>query len=460
MLPMHTRPIVVVSNRGPRSFRMTDRGVVPGAPAGGLARGLRPLVEQTGGTWIACAVSEADRAAAQLADPDPDLDLRLLDVDPGIYGPAYDTIANGTLWFAHHGLWDLPRRPRFDAQWHSAWSAYEELNQVVADAVVESAPDGAVLLVQDYHFALVGQLVSDRRGDLDTIHFSHTPFGGPEALSVLPRSAAQSYLRGMAAHAACGFHTERWRQRFEHSCAEYDITPPSTFVSPLPPDCDGIVELAASPDCDDRLVRLNDRVGDRQLILTSGRLELSKNLQRGLFAYEALLAERPDLHDRVVFAAFVYPSREGLVDYQAYRQECEGTAARINQRFGTEHWEPVWFDTDDDLPRSVAGLRRYDVLLINPIRDGLNLVAFEGPLVNEVDGVVALSTEAGASDQLSGVALDVHPFDISDTARAIAAGLDMDRAARSSRARDARAVARSRTIDDWFADQLAALGVG
>ena len=454
---MESRPIVVVSNRGPRSFRLTDDGVEPGAPAGGLARGLRPLIERTGGMWIACAVSDADRAAARLDDPDPGIDLRLLDIDPAIYGPAYDTIANGTLWFAHHGLWDLPRRPRFDAAWHQAWAAYEAFNERVADAVAQYAPEGAAVLVQDYHFALVGQMVAERRPDLAAVHFSHTPFGGPESIGVVPRAAAETYLRGMAAHAACGFHTHRWRRRFEQSCTDFGVVPPPTYVSPLPPDIDGITELAGAPACDERVRRIREAVGDRRLILTSGRLELSKNLQRGLLAYEALLAERRDLHDRVVFAAFVYPSREGLVDYQAYRQECEGTAARINQRFGTAGWSPVWFDTDDDLPRSIAGLRLYDVLLINPVRDGLNLVAFEGPLVNEADGVVVLSTEAGASEQLRDIALDVHPFDLVDTTAAIATALDMDPDQRAQRSTRARAIARSRTIDDWFDAQLAPL---
>lgn len=451
---MESRPVVVVSNRGPSSFRLVDGEVVPGAPAGGLARGLRPMVARTGGTWIACAVSEADRAAAAVALPDPDLDLRLLAIDPAIYGPAYDTIANGTLWFAHHGLWDLPRRPRFDAAWHQAWNAYRRCNEQVAQATIDAAPRDAVVLVQDYHFALVAPWVAERRPDLSLVHFSHTPFGGPESLAVLPADARQQYLEGMASHAACGFHTERWGRRFEQSCQEYGIEPPPTFVSPLPPDLEGIPALAASPECDAKFAELETRLDGKRLILTSGRLELSKNVQRALFAYEELLIRRPELRGEVVFAAFVYPSREGLVDYQAYRQECEGTAARINSRFGTDEWTPVWFDTDDDLPRSVAGLRSYDALVINPIRDGLNLVAFEGPLVNERDGVVVLSTEAGAHDQLAEAVESVQPFDINDTAAALARALDMAPDQRAARASQLRTIATTRTVDDWFADQL------
>ncbi|MDG2113183.1 MAG: trehalose-6-phosphate synthase, partial [Actinomycetota bacterium] len=334
---------------------------------------------------------------------------------------------------------------------------YEVLNYEVAMAVADAAPLNAVVLVQDYHFALVAADLADRRPDLDLVHFSHTPFGGPEALSVLPTDAAQKYLRGMGAHAACGFHTERWRRRFEQSCDEFGIDTPPTFVSPLPPDIEGIESLAGSEQCEERLTDLAATLGGRSLVLTSGRLELSKNLQRAMFGFEELLVRRPDLKGEVVFAAFVYPSREGLVDYQAYRQECEGTAERINQRFGTTDWTPVWFDTDDDLPRSIAGLRMYDVLLINPIRDGLNLVAFEGPLVNERSGVLALSIEAGAAELLAEAAITLHPFDINDTAAALAAALDMSADERRSQATRLRSISLARGITDWYEAQLNAL---
>ena len=455
---MESRPVVVVSNRGPSSFVLDDDRVRPGSPSGGLARGLRPLVAATGGTWFACAVSEADRAAALLPRPDPDIDLRLLAVDPVVYGPAYDTIANGTLWFLHHSLWDLPRRPRFDAQWHRAWHAYEILNTTMAEQIVASAPANAVVLVQDYHFALMAPELVDRRPDLDLVHFSHTPFAGPESITVLPTGPAATYLSGMAAYGACGFHTERWRRRFLQSCEELGVAAPRTFVSPLPPDAAGIRELAESTAGTDNLAALEERLADRRLVLTSGRLELSKNLQRAMFAFEELLVRRPDLRGDVVFAAFVYASRESLVEYQSYRQECEGTAQRINARFATPDWQPIWFETDDNLPRSIAGLRRYDVLLINPIRDGLNLVAFEGPLVNERDGVVALSRETGAAALLENAALLLHPFDIDNTASVIARALDLNHDDRTRRAKQLVAISERRSVTDWLNDQLNALG--
>src|SRR5205823_6830960 len=140
---------------------------------------------------------------------------------------------------------------------------------------------------------------------------------------------------------------------------------------------------------------------------------------------DELLRARPEFVGNVVFAALVYPSREELPEYLAYRQEVEAMARRINDEWGTTDWTPIHLDTSDFFPRSVAALRRYDVLLVNPIRDGLNLVAKEGAIVNERDGVLALSREAGVYDVLRDHVLTVNPFDVSGTADVLAAALEM-----------------------------------
>jgi trehalose 6-phosphate synthase len=158
----------------------------------------------------------------------------------------------------------------------------------------------------------------------------------------------------------------------------------------------------------------------------------------------------------VVFGAFVYPSREGLAEYLAYRQEVEGLINRINASWGTPDWTPILYDPRDDFPRSVAALRRFDALLVNPVRDGLNLVAKEGMLVNERDGVLALSRESGAWDELGGHALEVHPFDVAATADTLHAALSMPAEARASHAGALRALAAARGPRDWLADLLAA----
>jgi trehalose 6-phosphate synthase len=216
--------------------------------------------------------------------------------------------------------------------------------------------------------------------------------------------------------------------------------------------------VAGGAACEAGLASLAETVGDRRLVVRVDRIEPSKNLLRGFHAFDLLLREHPEWRGRVVFAAFVYPSREVLPEYLAYRQETEALAAYVNATWGTSDWTPILLDTTDDFPRSVAGLRRYDVLLVNPVRDGLNLVAKEGPVVNERDGVLVLSREAGVFEELGDDALVINPFDVAATADALHAALTMPAEQRRSRLAGLQAAARRRGPGDWFDDQIRAAG--
>ena len=257
------------------------------------------------------------------------------------------------------------------------------------------------MLVQDYHLALIGTWLAQQRKDLRAVHFTHIPFCDPAALRILPTDVAEELLVGMASHSSCGFHASRWADAFEACCGDVLGWKPSTFVAPLAPDHDDIEAVSASDECATEAQWLAEAVGDRALVLRVDRIELSKNLLRGFLAFDDLLRTRPEWRGKVVFAAFVYPSREGLPEYLAYRQEVETLAEQLNATWATPGWEPVLLDTTDNFARSVAALKRYDVLLVNPVRDGLNLVAKEGPLLNERDGVLALSREAGVWEELA-----------------------------------------------------------
>ena len=450
--------VVIVSNRGPLSFTHDDHGsLVAQRGAGGVASSLAPLVRDTGARWMAAAISDADREAAAAGTVDAEgFRFRMLAVDPDAYRMAYDVVSNSTLWFLHHGLWDLARRPRFDRRWREAWDAYRAVNNTFARAVIDEAPADATVLVQDYHFALVGTWLAQERPDLKAVHFTHIPFCDPDAIRILPDDVAGELLAGLASHASCGFHARRWAQNFEACCQALWGWNPSTFVSPLAPDHDDIDAVAESPKSVDEGAALDELLGGRRLILRVDRIELSKNLLRGFLAYEELLRTRPEWRAQVVFAAFVYPSREGLPEYLAYRQEVETLAARINTQWGVPGWTPIVLDTSDNFPRSVAALQRYDLLLVNPVRDGLNLVAKEGPLLNVRNGVLALSREAGAWEELGGVALEVNPFDVAGTADVLAAALAMDDEDRATHAAALRKLAASRSPRDWLDDQLAA----
>ena len=206
-------------------------------------------------------------------------------------------------------------------RWWAAWDAYVEVNRAFAAAVADVAPEGAVVLVQDLHLALAAGALAEARPDLSAVHFSHTPFASADGLRVLPDGPRRQLLEGMAAHRACGFHTERWRDRFLACCAADGIEPPATFASPLGPDVDDVTAVAAGPACADALADIEQVVGDRRFLVRVDRIELSKNIVRGFLAYEELLDQRPDWRGRVTFGAYVYPSREGLSEYLAYRTE-------------------------------------------------------------------------------------------------------------------------------------------
>jgi trehalose 6-phosphate synthase len=277
-------------------------------------------------------------------------------------------------------------------------------------------------------------------------------------MRVLPERFAEELLEGLAANHACGFHSARWADAFSASCDEIIGRSPTTYVSPLASDADDFAGVAASPACRSALDQLDQLLGDRLLLVRVDRIELSKNIVRGFHAFDDLLERHPEWRERVVFGAFLYPSREGLPEYLAYRQEVESVIASVNRRWRTPRWEPILADLSDDFPRSVAALCRYDVLLVNPIRDGLNLVAKEGPMVNGNDGVLLLSPESGVWDELAGAARRVHPYDIAGTADALADALATPREQRAVESAELRRRATARTPSDWLADQLAAAG--
>jgi trehalose 6-phosphate synthase len=452
---------VVVSNRGPLSFRWEDGEPVPAATGGGLAGSLGPLVMGTGATWVASSLGDADREADARGMLTADgLRIELVQPDSQMYNLAYNVVSNATLWFCHHHLFDAARRPRTDRRWMEAWDAYRAFNVLMAERVASVAPDGGRVLVQDYHLALMAPTLKRLRPDLRTAHFSHTPFADPSILRMLPTAVGDELLSSMAGFGACGFHADRWADAYRAGLASAGLGdgPPATFVSPLSSDADRLRASAARPEVGDALARIEARIGgaDRTVIARVDRMELSKNLLRGFWAFDELLEQEPAHRERVVFVALAYPTRQGLPEYLAYQDEVESTVARINERWATPGWTPIVLEVEDDYPRSLAALSRYDVLLVNPVRDGLNLVAMEGPLVNGRDGVLALSREAGAFDRLGDGCLEINPFDVTGTATVLSRALALAPGERAARAAVLRAAILSRRPADWLGDQLSA----
>ncbi len=231
-----------------------------------------------------------------------------------------------------------------------------------------------------------------------------------------------------------------------------EVTAP--YATPLGPDPDALAELAASDGTARAAAELDELVGDRKLLLRSDRIDLSKNIVRGFHVYDALLETHAECRERVVFVAMLNRSRSNLAEYLAYEQEVDQAAARVNERWGTRDWQPVVVDTRDDYEQTIAGFTRYDALMVNPIKDGLNLVAKEGPLLNRRDGVVLLSPEAGAYEELRDAVVAVHPYDIEQGAQALHRALTMPSDERAARASTLCELAAAHTPRTWLDELL------
>ncbi|MFI9781950.1 trehalose-6-phosphate synthase [Kitasatospora sp. NPDC051984] len=473
-------PILVASNRGPVSFRTEDDGTLSlRRGGGGLVSGLS-AIDDPNAVWVCAALSDADRTAARQA-PDGRLDraghdvggqaVRMLDIDPETFALAYNGVANSTLWFVHHLLYDIPTKPAFDAGFRTEWAAYRAYNTAFAEALAAEAAPGAAVLVQDYHLSLTPALLRELRPDLRIGHFSHTPWAPPEYYRLLPDDVAAEVLRGILGADRAAFLTRRWALAFADCCeavlgasvdrdvlaVTYAGRTTRLGVHGLGADAEFLRERAHRPDVDERLAALREAVGDRRTIVRVDRTELSKNIVRGLLAYRHLLRARPEWHDRVVHIAFAYPSRTDLAEYREYTAEVQRLAEEINAEFATADWQPLILHVDDDFPRSLAAYRLADVALVNPVRDGMNLVAKEVPVVSDHGCALVLSREAGAYAELADDAITINPFDVIATADALAQALTMPPADRADHTKRLASAATALPPQQWFLDQLHAL---
>lgn len=458
--PNEHPPLVVVSNRGPIAFRTDESGNhIPTRAGGGLVACLAPaLTPERDALWITSAVTDADRKAAEVGPVETDgMRVHYLAIEPAQYRQYYDVIANGTLWFLHHNLFDLARRPRIDQYWWEAWHTFCDVNDAFAALVAEQAPQGAIVLVHDYHLGLMGSTLRELRPDLRTVYFHHTPFTGRNTIGTLPQPAVRRLIEGMNGFDACGFHAQAWADNFALCSADAIGRVPATFISAAAPDNNELQAVARTHDTEVALAHLESIAAGRKLIVRVDRMELSKNLLRGFLAFDDLLRRYPRWRENVTFVANLYPSREGLADYLAYRNEVEGLIDQINESWSTVDWQPIVVSVQDDFPRSVAALRRYDVLLVNPIRDGLNLVAKEGALLNERNGGIVLSREAGSWFELEDWAIGINPYDITATSDALLHALEMGDEEKEARARGLQEAANARHPSDWLNDQIRAV---
>ncbi|MFE7380621.1 trehalose-6-phosphate synthase [Streptomyces zhihengii] len=451
--------ILVASNRGPVSYTATEAGELEARRGGGgLVSGLSAIGSGEQSLWVCAALGDGDREAVRRGVGEPG--VRMLDIDPQVHADAYNGIANSVLWFVHHMLYQTPLEPAFDQEFRRQWDSYRAYNRAFAEALAQAAAPEAAVLVQDYHLALTPGMLRKLRPDLRIGHFSHTPWAPPEYFGLLPDDIAGELLRGMLGADRLGFLTRRWADAFT-ACCDHVVGGTgrtATGVHGLGADADFLRERAHRPDVDERLAELREAVGpDRRTVVRVDRTELSKNIVRGLLAYRELLESRPEWRERVVHIALAYPSRQDLAVYRDYTAEVSRLAAEINDTWGTPGWQPVLVHVKDDFARSLAAYRMADVALVNPIRDGMNLVAKEVPVVSDAGCALVLSREAGAHEELGEFAITVNPYDVTATADALHRALTMPPADRADRTEHLAAAATALPPRRWFLDQLEAL---
>ncbi len=471
-------PLVVASNRGPVSFRHDADGELVGERgSGGLVTALAGVLFESDATWLAAAMTEGDQAVAasgHAIDVEPAGRAAFVDIPRERYQGYYDGVSNRVLWQLHHYLFDLSYLPSWDEESRQIWDDYRQVNQLFAQALDQHRDRQPVYLVQDYQLSMVPGFLRELQPNARIAHFTHTPFAAPAYMRVLPGRFREDLLRGLLGADVLGFQAEMWAENFLLSAREslpdvrvdvrrrrVQIGERTVLIRTYPVSLDPGPLRTAARSAEVKSIRreIGAWRGDAKLLLRVDRLELSKNILRGFEAFEAFLHDRPDWHGRVKFLALLPSSRTQIPEYQVYAQRCRDAVDAINAKFGNAEWQPIEMRTDENYPQAVAAYGLYDALLVNPIFDGMNLVAMEGPLVNKQHGALVLSRNAGAFARLGRHAIAVNPFDVAETAQAIAEALEMGPEERVRRARGLARAVLTRNPVRWLTAQLRDLDV-
>ena len=478
---VRSRPLVLISNRGPVEHQVATNGQIHARRgSGGVITALNSLTQNVEFTWIASAMGEGDRKVTEAAEgasirstiPGHQMNLRYVVAPRRVYHKYYNVFCNPLLWFLQHYMWSSPYTPNVDAAVHDAWeNGYVAVNKAFADAAITEAQSHDKppnIIVHDYHLYLVPMYVRQAVPDAVITSFIHIPWPSPAYWLLLP-----SYIRNLICRALChsdivSFQCSRDVRAFLETCDEFlpdaevdykertievDGQKVRTKVYPLSIDPEELRRIAGSPrslDYEDRLKPLCLE----NTIVRVDRLEPSKNVVRGFRSYHLLLERHPELHGKVTFLAFLAPSRTRVRQYQRYAEEVDRQVQDVNSTFGNENWQPIHTFYENNYTQAVAGLRLYDVLLVNSVIDGMNLVAKEGPVVNTREGSIILSESVGAHDQLKSAALSVSPTDIEGTMNAMHQAITMSAEERQERAAKLTDIVEQQDVTQWLADQV------
>lgn len=474
------RRLILASNRGPVEYRMDQNGALKlSRGSGGVVTALSAISRHVELTWIASIMGEGDRRVAAKQDgrfqvqlPGQQLYLRFVSSNRNVYHKYYNIFCNPLLWFLQHYMWNSPRTPNIDAKVHDAWeNGYIPVNRAFAEAAIDEAGSDKVppfIMINDYHLYLVGGYIRREMPSAILQHFIHIPWPAASYWQLLPIKMRKPILQSLCAVDIVGLQTHQDVHHFLYCCeafldrAEVDygghcvhLAGQSTRVIPYPVSVDvaALSRLARSPMVRDYKEKLRPYFG-KQTIIRVDRAEPSKNLIRGLNSFDVLLERYPHLVDNVNLLCFLVPSRSGIRQYQKYTQNVFETVEAINAKHGNERWQPIKVFFENNYAQAIAAMTMYDVLFVNPVIDGMNLVAKEGPTVNENNGVLVLSESAGAHEQLKGNVLSVAPADLEGTTEALYHALTMDRAERRRRAEALKSTIQTDDITRWLYHQF------
>jgi trehalose 6-phosphate synthase len=482
------RTLIIASNRGPIEFQLEEDGSYSTKRgSGGVVTAVGAVSRYSDLIWVASAMTDGDRQRARDANeagetiilpPDSDVRLRFVVSDETEYDGYYNRISNPLLWFLQHYLWDTPRSPDIDQETWNAWhNGYVKVNEQFAQeivAVARASEQLPLVMLQDYHLYLVPGRIREMMPDVTLQHFIHIPWPDPDYWQLLPRDMRGSICASLLGNDVVGFQTNAHARSFMNTCEanldgvdldyrnraiHYRGRTTHVAAYPISIDCEAVEAIAAGEEAlrhEEHLANFTNEF----TIVRVDRAEPSKNIVRGFLAYDRFLDEYPEFIGRVNFLAYLVPSRLEVLEYVDYLDDINTIVGRINTKYANAAqqdgvaWQPIQVFIGDDYPRALAAMKHYDALLVNAIFDGMNLVAKEGALLNQRDGVIVLSEAAGAYQQLGPYSLTVSPTDVEGTAGAIHTALTMNRAQRASWARDLRDLVRRENIRAWIYAQL------
>ena len=475
------RRLILASNRGPVEYHVTPEGQLQARRgSGGVVTALSTLTNYVDFTWVASAMGEGDRRIAQQVEggrirsplPGQSLYLRYVVTPRRVYHKFYNIFCNPLLWFLQHYMWSSPFTPNVDESVYDAWeTGYIPVNRSFAEAVVEEAkysPSPPYVMLHDYHLYLAPGMVREALPDAIIQHFLHIPWPDPTYWQMIPGFMRSAICGSLCASDIVGFQTRRDVRSFLQSCemfldgAEVDhanysvkLNDHETMVRcyPISIDVEELRKIASSPRAIDYERKLRPLLGEKTIIRVD-RVEPSKNIVRGFRAYRLLLERNPDFIGKIKFLAFLVPSRTHIRQYQRYLQEVDAQVSEINESFGTEEWQPITVFYENNYTQAMAAMKLYDVLLVNSIIDGMNLVAKEGPVVNTRGGIVILSETAGAYNQLKDGVLAVSPADIEGTVQALYQALNASVEDRERRASILAQEVEREDVINWVNSQF------